>query len=196
MEGKAICPLCGEGRITPLTEEVETEYRGQKGIVAYHYSECDACGSEITDGADSRANKRAVLCFRKQVDGLLSGDDIRAIRGQYNLTQDQASKLFGGGPVAFSKYENDDVAHSEAMDNLLRLVRRSSDAFWELVDEKRMTELQNRRQKLARFSSFREFMPVFVFTNEQETATLRTAKRFDYLVEPRSTSLKPQEWMQ
>jgi HTH-type transcriptional regulator/antitoxin MqsA len=40
--------------------------------------------------------------------------------------------------VAFSKYENDDVAHSEAMDTLLRLVRRSEAAFWELVDEKGM----------------------------------------------------------
>lgn len=196
MEDKAICPLCGEGHITPLTEDVETEYHGQKGLVAYHYSECDACGSEITNGADSRTNKRAVLRFRKQVDGLLTGDEIRAIRKQYHLTQEQAAKLFGGGPVAFSKYENDDVAHSEAMDNLLRLVRRSNDAFWELVDEKQMAELQHRRQKLAQFNSFRELMPTFVIIREQETAPLRTTKRFDYLVEPRSTSLKPEEWMQ
>ena len=58
------------------------------------------------------------------------------LRKQYKITQAQAAQLFGGGPVAFSKYENDDVAQSEAMDTLLRLVRRSPEAFWALVEEK------------------------------------------------------------
>jgi HTH-type transcriptional regulator/antitoxin MqsA len=86
-----------------------------------------------------RANKRAVMAFRKQVDGLLSGADIAALRERYKLNQKQAARLFGGGPVAFSKYENDDVAHSEAMDKLLRLVLRSEEAFWALVDQEGMT---------------------------------------------------------
>jgi HTH-type transcriptional regulator/antitoxin MqsA len=30
--------------------------------------------------------------------------------------------LFGGDPVAFSKYEADDVTQSDAMDKLLRVV--------------------------------------------------------------------------
>jgi len=145
MDDKTLCPLCGEGHVTPRSEDTVTEYRGQKGTVTLHYAECDVCGSEITGDADGRANKRAVLRFRKQVDGLLTGNEIRAIREKYGLTQAQAAKLFGGGPVAFSKYENDDVSHSEAMDNLLKLVRRSEDAFWELVDEKQMPELLNRR---------------------------------------------------
>lgn len=80
-----------------------------------------------------------MLAFRKSVDGLLTSTDILALRKRYGLTQTQAAQLFGGGPVAFSKYENDDVAHSEAMDSLLRLVRRSEVAYWELVAEKGMT---------------------------------------------------------
>jgi HTH-type transcriptional regulator/antitoxin MqsA len=86
--------------------------------------------------AESKLNKRIVMAFRKQVDGLLTGGEITALRKQYKLTQAQAAQLFGGGPVAFSKYENDDVAQSEAMDTLLRLVRRSPEAFWALVEEK------------------------------------------------------------
>jgi HTH-type transcriptional regulator/antitoxin MqsA len=70
---------------------------------------------------------------------LLTGAEILALRKRYGLTQPQAARLFGGGPVAFSKYENDDVAHSEAMDKLLRLVLRSETAFWELVDQEGMT---------------------------------------------------------
>ena len=87
---------------------------------------------------EGKLNKRGIMAFRKSVDGLLTGAEICALREKYKLTQSHAAKLFGGGPVAFSKYENDDVAQSEAMDNLLRLVRRSETAFLELVDEKGM----------------------------------------------------------
>jgi HTH-type transcriptional regulator/antitoxin MqsA len=83
-----------------------------------------------------RQTKRAIQAFKKQVDGLLCGVEIAAIRKQYGLSQDQAARLCGGGPVAFSKYENDDVVQSESMDSLLRLIRKSSDAFWSLVAEK------------------------------------------------------------
>ena len=146
MDDKTLCPLCGEGHITPRTESLETEYRGQQGTVTLRYAECDACGSEITGDADGRANKRAVLAFRKSVDGLLTGAEIRALREKLGITQEQASRLFGGGPKAFSKYEADDVAPSEAMNTLLCLVRRSEDAFWELLALKEMTaELPVRR---------------------------------------------------
>jgi HTH-type transcriptional regulator/antitoxin MqsA len=70
---------------------------------------------------------------------LLSGAEIAALRERYKLNQKQAARLFGGGPVAFSKYENDDVAHSEAMDKLLRLVLRSEESFWALVEQEGMT---------------------------------------------------------
>lgn len=139
MNDKTLCPLCGEGHLTPHTEETVTEYAGQQGKVTLRFAECDACGSEVTNDADSRANKRAVLAFRKAVDGLLTGAEIRALRDKLGITQDQAARLFGGGPKAFSKYEADDVAHSESMNTLLRLVGQSEDAFWELVALKGMT---------------------------------------------------------
>ena len=146
MDDKTLCPLCGEGHITPRTESMQTEYRGQQGTVMLRYAECDSCGSEITGDADGRANKRAVLAFRKSVDGLLTGAEIRAIREKCGVTQEQAARIFGGGPKAFSKYEADDVAPSEAMNTLLCLVRQSEDIFWELLAQKGMTaELPVRR---------------------------------------------------
>lgn len=139
MNDGTLCPLCGEGHITARTESTMTEYRGKQGAVPVRFSECDACGSEIAGDEESRANKRAVLAFRKSVDGLLTGTEIRALREKYAITQDQAARLFGGGPKAFSKYEADDVAHAESMNNLLRLVRQNEDAFWDLVALQGMT---------------------------------------------------------
>lgn len=119
---KNICPICNEGGIRPLVGKNAVEYKGQSTELDFHYSVCDTCGSEQTDSSQLKANKRAMLAFRKQVDGLLSGAEVRAIRHKLNLSQVEAAKLFGGGPVAFSKYESDDVAQSEPMDRLLRLV--------------------------------------------------------------------------
>ena len=138
MDTNELCSVCGEGHVSVRVDQVESEYKGRRAMVPLHYKVCSTCSSDFAGAEESRLNKRAILAFRKSVDGLLTGGEILALRKQYRLTQDQAAKLFGGGPVAFSKYENDDVAHSESMDSLLRLVRRCQLALWELADEKGM----------------------------------------------------------
>lgn len=136
MNTQELCPLCGEGHVTAQVEQVENEYKGKSALLPQHFKQCDHCGSDFAGAAEAKLNKRALMAWRKEVDGLLTGAAIIALRSQYNLTQAQAAQLFGGGPVAFSKYENDDVAQSEAMDTLLRLVRRSPEAFRALQEEK------------------------------------------------------------
>ena len=138
MTTQELCPLCGEGHVSTSSEMVESEYKGHKAMRALVFKQCDTCGSDFAGAAESKVNRRSLLAWRKQIDGLLTGEEITALRKQYKLTQEQAARLFGGGPVAFSKYENDDVSQSEAMDTLLRLVRRSQESFWALVDEKNM----------------------------------------------------------
>ena len=140
MDTKELCPICGEGHVTHHVDQFESEYKGQTTMLPSHYKLCDTCHSDFAGAAEGKLNKRAIMAFRKSVDGLLTGTEIVALRKQYGLTQEQAANLFGGGPVAFSKYENDDVSQSEAMDSLLRLVRRSKSAFWVLVDEKGMLD--------------------------------------------------------
>jgi len=138
MSAQELCPICGEGHVTEQVQMVESEYKGRKEELPLHFKLCDTCTSDFAGAAESKLNKRVLMAFRKRVDGLLTGAEITELRRQYNLTQGHAARLFGGGPVAFSKYENDDVSQSESMDTLLRLVRRSAAAFWELVDEKGM----------------------------------------------------------
>jgi len=136
LETKEQCPICGEGHVTDHVDQIEHEYKGHKTVLPSHYQTCDTCHSDFAGAREGKMSKRGIMAFRKSVDGLLTGTEIVALRKKYKLTQEQAAKLFGGGPVAFSKYENDDVSQSESMDSLLRLVRRSEATFWELVDEK------------------------------------------------------------
>lgn len=140
MNTQELCPLCGEGHVSTHSEMVENEYKGQKAMLPLMFKQCDACGSDFAGAAESKLNRRSLMAWRKQIDGLLTGEEIIALRKKYKLTQEQAARLFGGGPVAFSKYENDDVAQSEAMDKLLRLVQYREESFWDLVDIQGMRE--------------------------------------------------------
>lgn len=153
MDTKELCPICGEGHVTDHLDQVESEYKGHKALLPLHYQLCDVCHSDFAGAKESKLNKRGIMAFRKSVDGLLTGAEICALRDKYKLRQGQAAKLFGGGPVAFSKYENDDVSQSEPMDKLLRLVRRSEAAFWELVEECGMSDEFSREKVVASSST-------------------------------------------
>lgn len=124
-----LCPICGEGNLHPEVGKNPVEYKGQTTELDLHFSLCDACGSEQADAAQTRLNKRLMIAFKKRVDGLLVGTEVRARREKLRLSQAEAALVFGGGPVAFSKYESDDVAQSEAMDKLLRLAAELPSAF-------------------------------------------------------------------
>lgn len=174
MDNLLLCRVCGEGPAALRRDTDVVGYRGQSVTVVLQIHACAHCGSEYADAQDALANKRAVMGLHKRIDGLLAGDEIRTIRRQYRINQTQAATLFGGGPVAFSKYENDDVSHSASMDKLLRLARASDSVFWALAEQAGLThELTQQRDKVVRksqttttnvialtFGSLNEFKPI------------------------------------
>ena len=129
MKGNHLCPICGEGALSSSITMRNVEYKGQAGDVRELSSLCNVCGVEQASPEQLRDNKRAMTAFKKETDGLLTGREVRRIRERLDLTQQQASEIFGGGPVAFAKYEADDVSQSEAMDKLIRLADASIEAF-------------------------------------------------------------------
>lgn len=126
-----VCPACGEGRLEARESTQQVEHAGVEETIPLHYAVCDVCGSEVAEAEEARANKRAMMTFRKHAEGLLTGSEMREARRALRLTQSQAAQLFGGGKVAFSRYENDDIAQSEAMDSLVRVcLARAETLSW------------------------------------------------------------------
>lgn len=130
-----ICPICGEGHLEHRVEKNSVEYSGQKALLDSQYSICDHCGSEQASPIQTRNNKRAMMAFKKRVDGLLTGAELKALRQRMGINQGEAAVIFGGGPVAFSKYESDDVMQSEAMDKLLRVAGEFPDVLRSLAQK-------------------------------------------------------------
>ncbi|ART78921.1 type II toxin-antitoxin system MqsA family antitoxin [Oceanisphaera avium] len=127
------CPICEMGQLHAHSEFVTVEHLGQQGQIESRYAECDYCGSEQAGTVEARFNKRAMIAFKKQVQGLLTGAEVKELRKHWGLNQVDAAKVFGGGPVAFSKYEADDVMQSDAMDKLLRLAAEMPAALDKLL---------------------------------------------------------------
>ena len=135
------CPVCGVGHLTRHAVTEEITYKGITNGYEHVYSVCDVCQVDQVDAEEMRMNKRSVIRLKKTIDGLLTGDEIRAIRKDWHITQDEASLIFGGGPKAFSKYETDDVAQSESMDKLVRTAAKFPQVFSDLCTTAKVTPI-------------------------------------------------------
>lgn len=133
-----LCDACCEGRLHPVTYNEPVEYKGTQGQLIVHYSVCDVCKAEISDASDLLKNKRELVRFKKRVDHVPLGTEIVELRSKHNLTQPLAAAIFGGGPVAFSKYENDDLIPDEAMVSLLKLAISYPDTVQRLARIKKI----------------------------------------------------------
>lgn len=145
---KAICPICEEGLLIPKVSKEMQTYKDISREINMYYSQCDCCGSETATSEQIRLNKREMIKFQKSIDGLLSSDEIKAIRTSLGLTIKLAGLIFGGGPVAFSKYENDDLIQSISMDSALRLARRNPESVFYLAEERGVKLSQPARSPL------------------------------------------------
>jgi HTH-type transcriptional regulator / antitoxin MqsA len=126
------CPECG-GKMTYKTKTEQLEYKGHTAKIQTKAWWCASCGEGILDADALKASERAFLQLKAKVDGLLSPDEIAAIRKRLRLSQRRAGELLGGGPRAFQKYESGQVMVSAAMSNLLRLLDKDPSRVKELA---------------------------------------------------------------
>ena len=138
------CNACGEGSLTQKSRIREISYKNTILNVREDFLECDVCGVQPSITSMIKEHRRAVLAAKKSHDGLLSAEEIKQIRKDLEIDQVEAYRLFGGGPTAFSKYENNDVMQSEAMDTLLRLTHMNKETFSNL---KALRSLQSSRKR-------------------------------------------------
>lgn len=127
------CSMCGSTNVMQYVETEKIAYKKSFLQVPMHYSQCADCSHEFVPAEQIKINDKAVLAAKRTADGLLTPEEIYSIRQILGLTQAQAAEVFGGGRNAFSKYERGEVAQSEPMDKLLRLVSRTPSLLQVLI---------------------------------------------------------------
>jgi HTH-type transcriptional regulator/antitoxin MqsA len=122
---KEACPVCGNGTLKKEVSSKTFEYKGcSTTIPDYVVYRCSSCGEGIVDNTTLKKSGEALKDFRREVDGLLSGMEIKRIRLKLGLTQAEMSEVLGGGAKAFARYESGAICQSKAMDGLLRILDR------------------------------------------------------------------------
>jgi HTH-type transcriptional regulator/antitoxin MqsA len=127
------CKLCKSEDVSDYVEAEEVSYKGRTLQVSMAYSLCNSCDREFISKPQILQNEAALRAAKKDHDGLLSSEEIIRARRALSLTQEQASRVFGGGRNAFSKYERGEVSQSVAMDKLIRICLNHREIFHELA---------------------------------------------------------------
>lgn len=117
------CPICGGGVLKKKIETELFEYKGKTlSIPNYVTYACSECGEAIVENDTLRDSGKLLKDFQRKVNGLLGGDQIKAIRLKLGLTQEQFADIVGGGLKSLARYESGKVCQSKGMDNLLRIL--------------------------------------------------------------------------
>ncbi len=117
------CPICDAGKLKKKIGTETFEYKGQSlTIPNYVTYVCAECGEAIVDNATLKESGKKLKDFRREIDGLLTGPQIKAIRVKLGLTQEQLADIVGGGLKSLARYESGQVCQSKGMDNLLRIL--------------------------------------------------------------------------
>ncbi|MBE7540995.1 MAG: type II toxin-antitoxin system MqsA family antitoxin [Bryobacteraceae bacterium] len=120
------CPSCGEGNLVRDRRDVPYTYKGETTMIPGVRGEfCPACGESVLGAAESKRVSAAMLEFNKQVNAsIVDPVFIARVRKKLALDQREAAALFGGGPNAFSRYENGKTKPPLALVKLLMLLDR------------------------------------------------------------------------
>lgn len=119
MSSTELCPVCCEGHLVTSEKVVPLKSGSHMIDVEQHTHVCDLCGTAMATAEDLKFNARAFRAADQHASGRMNGYDIKALRKRFKISHKAAGQIFGGGPVAFCKYENHEIAPTDAMDNLL-----------------------------------------------------------------------------
>lgn len=124
MNNTEMCPICCEGELEAQHRMVSLKCEDGVVMAEQKLHFCGICGSETATADDLKFNARTARSANLKHSGKLDGSDIYQIRKRLDITQEVAGKLFGGGPIAFCKYEKSDLSPTDAMDNLLWVAKQ------------------------------------------------------------------------
>jgi len=134
------CIACGNNEFFVGAKDVAYVYKGHKttlkGVSGEH---CLHCNEVIMTPAQADEFLAKAAEFDKEVDATIAAPDtqeaepayIAKVRSKLDLSQREASEIFGGGVNAFNRYENGKAKAPRSTVKLLRVL----DSHPELLNE-------------------------------------------------------------
>jgi putative zinc finger/helix-turn-helix YgiT family protein len=101
------CPFCQTETTEAVTYSSDIKFgRRTINVAGLKKAVCTSCGSESVSAQMHDENLDLILKAEESTQGAVTPGLLRALREQWNLTQVEASKLFGAGKSSFAKWES------------------------------------------------------------------------------------------
>lgn len=127
------CLNCGQGKMIHAVRDVPYEYKGHRTVIpAVNGWHCPHCHEVEFNAGEGARFAEAIKKIALEIDAL-EATELARIRRKLRLTQQEAARITGGGPNAFSRYEHGKAKPMPAVINLFKLL----DHHPELLDELR-----------------------------------------------------------
>jgi HTH-type transcriptional regulator/antitoxin MqsA len=132
------CPTCGTGKLVAAVRDVPYTYKGKRTVIkAVRGAFCNnrRCREVVMEMGESVRTSKEMLEFNKRVNTALTPIGLLTeVRERLNLTQQQAAKVFGGGPNAFSRYESGKTKPPVALVKLFKVLHKHPGLFGEIAE--------------------------------------------------------------
>ncbi len=120
--GQDACPGCGSNLIVTKWESISWEQGSTDGKIVISallpICVCRACNASF-QGAQAQEKKNEAICKHL---GLMTPDEIRAMRQKLGLSQAGLAQLSGLGVASIARWESGQLIQGRSNDNLLRLL--------------------------------------------------------------------------
>ena len=134
-----VCRFCKDGT---LIEGSSTRiFKPSKKIVAVELleSKCGNCDRTTVLASQHSENLTRLAARKAQYGDELMGEEYISLRKRYGLTQQQASRIFGKGIIAFSRYENEDFYPDASTRLLIQMAINRPVVLKDLADKAGIT---------------------------------------------------------
>jgi putative zinc finger/helix-turn-helix YgiT family protein len=129
------CRACREGVLTETTKVRKFFPNKREVAVELLTAVCNHCGTEALLSEHLKVNRERLAARKSQYGEQLMGEQYIAFRKRYGLTQQQASKIFGKGVIAFSRYENETTYPDDTSRLLIEMAMERPEVLKALADK-------------------------------------------------------------
>jgi len=129
------CSLCGEAALAEQLVPFMLVHGGKQAVIDDVQTVCGSCGNISYVGDQASRHELAVAAKIREMDGLLSAEDLRRIRVKYALRQTDLEAMLSVGPKTWTRWERGRVPQSKAADTLIRVLADDPDVARRLMEQ-------------------------------------------------------------
>ena len=117
-----LCPACQNGKLDKIIKDIVLTYKKkQKVLKSKKVFKCELCDFEGLTKKSSRDIEKGLTDFRRDVDGLLSSDQLKQIRQRLGLNKKKMAWLLSVNAKTIGRYESGKITQSHQIDRLYQL---------------------------------------------------------------------------